>query len=318
VPLPTLKYAADRRTLLFVGIYALLVLTGWLRQEELATWHVALLLALTCLWSFFQAVITHNTVHVPIFRERPWNRAFQYLISVTYGHPVSAFVRGHNLSHHLHTQTRKDVMRTTKARFRWNLLNQALFFFCVGPSINRANRAYCQRMKTERPEWYRQFRQEWYVVWSVMALLLLLDWQKFLIWFVLPHAYGAWGIIGINYLQHDGCDFESPWNHSRNFVGRFVNWFCFNNGFHGMHHIQPNMHWSLLPEAHRERLAPWIHPNLDQKSLFVYLWTAYLWPGRRVSFDGRPHEPEPVGEDEDWIPGRAETPEGVSLGAAEA
>ncbi len=55
----------------------------------------------------------------------------------------------------------------------------------------------------------------------------------FLVFVMLPHQYAAWGIMGINFVQHDGCDGEHPYNHSRNFKGAVVNWFTFNNGFHG-------------------------------------------------------------------------------------
>ena len=48
---------------------------------------------------------------------------------MTYGYPVSPFVIGHNLSHHQHTGKDQDIARTDKLRFRWNFLNQALFFF---------------------------------------------------------------------------------------------------------------------------------------------------------------------------------------------
>ena len=86
----------------------------------------------------------------------------------------------------------------------------------------------------------------------------------------MPHLFAAFGIITINYLQHDGCDTDHAFNHSRNFTGRLVNWICFNNGFHGIHHMHPAMHWSLTPAAHAEELAPYIHPNLDQPNLLVY------------------------------------------------
>lgn len=310
-----LKYSADRRTLAFIAVYAGLVATGFARWESMSLWQHGLLVAATCLFAFFNAVIVHNIVHVPVFRRPALNRWFQYVVSVAYGHPVSAFVRGHNLSHHLHTQTRKDVMRTSKVRFRWHLLNQLLYFFVIIPDINRANQSYARKMRTERPAWFWQFVREWLSVFAVMAVLALINWQAFLLYFVLPHAYGAWGIVGINFMQHDGTDRDHEFNHSRNFVGRIVNWWAFNNGFHGLHHHRPGLHWSLLPEVHAAEIAPWVDPRLDQPSLIAYCVRTYLWPGRRETYDGKPFVPEPAGEDDDWIPGREETPEGVSLGA---
>ncbi|MCB9602891.1 MAG: hypothetical protein H6720_21450 [Sandaracinus sp.] len=31
--------------------------------------------------------------------------------------------------------------------------------------------------------------------------------------------------------------------------------------------MKPGLHWSLAPEVHAKKVAPHIHPNLDQKSL---------------------------------------------------
>ena len=90
------------------------------------------------------AVQTHNAVHCPIFKQRWLNKVYQVVLTNTYGHPVSSLVPGHTLSHHKHTQTRRDVMRTSKARFRWNLLNILGFLFIVAPYTMRADAAYTE------------------------------------------------------------------------------------------------------------------------------------------------------------------------------
>ena len=82
----------------------------------------------------------------------------------------------------------------------------------------------------------------------------------------------------MNLLQHDGCDENSEWNGSRNFVGKLVNFWTYNNGYHTIHHIEPGLHWSLLPAEHAKRVAPFIHPNLDQPSLLAYLFRCLLRP----------------------------------------
>lgn len=45
------------------------------------------------------------------------------ILTLSYGHPSSSYVPGHNLSHHKYTQTTKDFMRTSKVKYRWNFLN---------------------------------------------------------------------------------------------------------------------------------------------------------------------------------------------------
>lgn len=310
-----LRYLADIRSLAFVTVYFALVTYQWLAVPE--DWRLAVPLFLaTCVFSFFGAVITHNTIHCPVFVSRKVNRMFQVVLSLTYGSAVSAFVPGHNLSHHKHTQTAKDVMRTTKVRHQWNLLNMIEFGPKVAVAIMKNDVAYVSAMKGRHRAWFLQYQLETATVVIVTVALFVLDWQKALFYWLIPHLFAAWGIISMNYLQHDGCDHEHPYNHSRNFVGKFVNWWTFNNGFHGIHHHKPGLHWSLTPEAHKKELAPYIDPRLDQGSMFLYCVRAFIYPGRRRTFDGQRVELPAVGEDENWIPDPKETRE--DLGAVTA
>jgi fatty acid desaturase len=307
-----LRYLADLRTLAFVTTYFGLVIGQWIYPPD-QTWLAVLLVLATCVFSFFGAVITHNTIHCPVFVKRRVNQVFQVILSLTYGSPVSAFVPGHNLSHHKHTQTKRDVMRTTKVRHGLNILNMLEFAPRVALSIMRNDAAYVSAMKGTHRRWFLQYRIESAVVLSVTIGLLILDWKKALLYWLLPHLYAAWGIISINYLQHDGCDMNSRYNHSRNFVGRFVNWWTFNNGFHGIHHEQPGLHWSLTPQAHYAYFSDKIDPRLEQKSMLLFLLKTFVFPGVRSTFDGKPVQLPPASKDENWIPRPEETPE--DLGA---
>ncbi|MBK8169138.1 MAG: fatty acid desaturase [Sandaracinaceae bacterium] len=309
-----LRFRADLKTIAFVAIYFGLVAYQWIWAPS-TLWLAVPLFVLTCWFSFFGAVATHNTVHSPIWKNRTMNRISQLVLTLTYGHPVSAFVPGHNLSHHKHTQSSRDVMRTYKTRHRWHFLNGLLFMVHVGGDITKADFRYGKAMRTRNPAWFRQLCIEWGVYLGVTIVLLALDWRKFLLYFLIPHQYAAWGIITMNLLQHDGCDENSEYNHSRNFVGKVVNFWTYNNGFHTIHHEEPGLHWSLLPAAHAARIAPHIHENLDQQNILVYLWKTFFWPGKRMRYDGSEFILPPVAADEEWIPAPSETPTDVSLGA---
>lgn len=309
-----LRYRADIKTLIFVAIYFGLVAVQWIYSPRQLALAIPLLI-LTCWFSFFGAVATHNTVHSPVFKSRTMNRLFQVALTLTYGHPVSAYVPGHNLSHHKYTQSRKDVMRTSKVRFRWNLLNGMFFMSSVVKDIFFADMRFFKAMYRRNPPWFRQMMFESIVFLGAMGTMVALDWRKFLVYVLIPHQYAAWGIITMNLLQHDGCDQDSEYNHSRNFVGKVVNWFCYNNGYHTIHHMEAGLHWSLAPAEHAKRVAPFIHPNLDQASLLAYLFRTYLWPGKRLTYEGAPLILPEEGPDEEWIPSPKETPPDVSLGA---
>ena len=309
----SLRYAADRRTIAFISAYFIVLAVAY--SLPLSWWTTPFLVGLLSLISFICAVITHNTVHAPMFHARGMNRLVQVVLTLTYGHPVSAFVPGHNLSHHRHTQTERDLMRTSKLRFRWNFLNQLLFAWTVGPSVFQSNWRFAREMRTRKPAWFRQLCLEAAIFIGFVLVAFVIDWQKALLFVLIPHQYAAWGVVGINFMQHDGCDPKSPWNHSRNFTGFWTNWLTFNNGYHGIHHMKPSLHWSLLPEVHRRELAPHIHPALEEPNLVGYAFRAFVWPGRRLTYDGRPYDPPPAGVDGDWF-GRGQGLRSSDLGAS--
>lgn len=310
-----LRYAADVRSLVFVAFYFGLVAAQWIYAPS-ELWLAVPLFAATCVFSFFGAVITHNTIHCPVFVSRTVNRVFQVVLSLTYGNAVSAYVPGHNLSHHKHVQTTKDVMRTTKVRHTWNLLNMIQFAPKIAIAIMKNDAAYVGAMKGTHKKWFVQYRIETATVLVTTIALFILDWKKALIYWFIPHIYAAWGIISMNYLQHDGCDIDHPYNHSRNFVGRLVNWWTFNNGYHGIHHDKPGLHWSLLPQAHADIYHGNIDPRLEERSMFLFLVRTFIFPAKRRTFDGKPVVLPPEGRDENWIPRPEETPEDLGAIAA--
>jgi fatty acid desaturase len=267
----------------------------------MATWQIVAWVVANCLFSFFCAVIVHNTIHAPIFKGKGMNRLFQFALSFTYGHSVSAYVPGHNFSHHKYTQEAEDAIRTTKARFRINIFNQLFFFYLMSGDIVKGEFKFAARMYKERRDWFWQYAIELGLVIAVNVILLVINWKCALLFWLLPHQYAAWGIVGTNYFQHDGTDENHPYNHSRNFTGTWLNWIIFNNGYHGAHHNKPNLHWSLLPEYHDKHIRPNLHRNLDRTSLISYLVEAHIYPGKRLDYLGNPVVLPPSESDKDWV-----------------
>jgi hypothetical protein len=115
----------------------------------------------------------------------------------------------------------------------------------------------------------------------------------------------------LNLLQHDGCDGDDKYNFARNFTSPILNFFCYNNGYHGIHHVHPGLHWSELKHAHKAEVKPSLHPNLDQWSILGYMFTTFVYPGQRVDYKNdplvMPPEGDPIYEDEPWFYDVAET-----------
>jgi fatty acid desaturase len=311
------RYRADVLTLITVLGYVLYLVISWLIYPILSWPWVLVMITVHCFWQFIIATIIHNTIHVPLFHSMTLNRLFQLLLSAVHGHPVSGFVPGHNLSHHKYLQTPKDSARTSRARFRSNILNQLLFFFLLMFEIMAAEQRFVKRMRKVKPRWARQYALEVSVVFGIKIALLILDWQRTLLLLMLPNFYATWGIFGTNFWQHDGCDHEHPYNHSRSFTGRLFNLLTFNNGYHAIHHMRPEVHWSLYPEYHKREVKPNCHPVLDQPSLISYLWRTHISPGKRLDYLGNPIKmPSQVDRSEDWVEDVPNNPSvNIALGA---
>jgi fatty acid desaturase len=213
---------------------------------------------------------------------------------------VSAFVPTHNLSHHRYLESTRDVMRTPKASASWNLINLLLFAPRVSRALWRAELGYLQFAWRRRPRWRTQLLLEVATLLVLAPAFVAADWRKFVLFLAVPHAYAAWGIVTMNLLQHDGTDPGSVHNHSRSFVGWAINWITFNNGYHGVHHRRPTLHWSLAPLAHERLIAPYAHPRLMETSIIAYVFRTYVFPGRRLRFDGSLVSVRDAGSDQAW------------------
>ncbi|KAH6640055.1 fatty acid desaturase-domain-containing protein [Truncatella angustata] len=309
---PLLKHAEDTRSLGSTALFFAVFVFTWLNFSSPISGGLVSFIAWLSLFqlSFMGAVSTHNAIHAPLFWSSQWNSLYQLCLSLQYGFPVTVFIPGHNLSHHKHPQQARDFMRTTKVHYRWNLLNGLLFFWHVVLTGGDDEKMYFAAQARHNRPIVRQRRLEQVAVFGTTAVLLLLDWRRW-IWFALiPQFYAKYCILSLNLLQHDGCDVTSKYNFARNFTDPLLNYLCFNNGFHTIHHLYPGLHWSVLPRKHEELIAPHIAPSLEDPSILAYMWRTFVWPGLRLDYRGNPvvfTKEEMEMQDEPWHYDVAET-----------
>ncbi|HEU0035260.1 MAG TPA: fatty acid desaturase [Kofleriaceae bacterium] len=315
-----LRHAADRRALGLAAAHVALVaatLVAW--QAGFPGWFFAGVTApVLAASAFVQLISVHNAMHAPIFRAKRLNRAWQCALSICIGYPVSIYVPVHNLSHHLGLQTPRDILRTTEVRHGWNLLNLVHHMVMGTVHLHLLHFAYLATMRRSRPRWLAQVGYEaaaTAVYLGAIAFVVGPVAMVLLVW--LPAILGQLLMVGFGYVQHDGCDADSEYHHSRNFTSPVLNWFICDNGYHTAHHNRPALHWSRGKAAHHADVVPNMDPRLDEPSLVAYLARAFVWPGRRLRFDGRPVElPPQRARRELWTPVSAIT-SGASSGAVE-
>ena len=303
-----LRYQADLRTLLYMLLATgVLVLQWTLGQVNLFLYLFALLLAGAV------AVIAHNHNHLPMWRVRWMNVLTDYWITLFYGFPAFAWIPTHNQNHHHFVNKEGDYTKTWRYSERNNLATLLSY-----PSISSYHQqkpiaAYLKDMRRRRPGVFCLAIGQYLALVLFVGGALLVDWRKALLFIVIPQQFGLFTVLVFNYLQHVHADEESEWNHSRNFVGKWFNFFYFNNGYHTVHHKQAATHWSLTPAAHAQ-IAHHIDPALNESNVLWYLLRTFLlapvfhrWRGRNLRLERMDKETPPgpftpPGPRDNWVP----------------
>ena len=263
-----LRYRADRRSVLVVGLALVLVLLpqGW---RPPGAWAGAWLFA-ACLACFLSSLIAHNHMHCLTFRAPLLNAAFDVALSIARGHTASGIVVPHNLNHHRLAGAAGDWIRPQLAGSGLGWLR--LLRYVGRASVNML----LQRRRPEAPRLSRRrqarLRVEQAALAIAIASLVVHDVRAFLLFAALPWLVGLGLLVGVNLLQHDRCEPGHGLAGSRNFVGTLGNWLCFNNGFHTAHHLEPGRHWSELPASHLALRSALPRPDLEQASILAFLW----------------------------------------------
>ncbi len=267
---------SDVRSLVFIAALLLLIGLQWCGAAR-----DSVLYAATLWLSFVACIVNHNHQHCATFCSAVGNRLFGILLTFSIGQPATAIVPMHNHNHHPHNNSAHDYVRVSQVTYRWNLLNLLLFPFVAVKNYAAVKSQQMRQWRRLDPRLFAQLRWERTLFYPTLLLLVFARPVETVQFCILPYLFGQWSIIAINLVQHDGCDAQSRHNHSRNFTGRWLNWWTLNNGYHTAHHMRPQMHWSRLPTLHAEIQAS-IHPKLRRGSLLWTLFQFYLWPGRRA------------------------------------
>ncbi|CAD7937882.1 unnamed protein product [Amoebophrya sp. A25] len=160
----------------------------------------------TCSFAFFSATIVHNCIHFAQFRNYHVNTLWNIVLTHTYGHPVSTLIPGHNLSHHKYVQTPKDIMRTTRMQWRWNLINCLMFAPSIAWNTAQQDAKYF-KVAYEKGNVWMFYRMRIEQI-SYYPLQVYLAYCHFYAWWwviLVPQLWAKLALITMNMLQHDGC-----------------------------------------------------------------------------------------------------------------
>ncbi|MEP5611063.1 MAG: fatty acid desaturase [Cyclobacteriaceae bacterium] len=270
-----LRYLADVRSVVYMIVTTSLLVVLWQWSSQMNQALFILLYSMQLVLAVSVSVMTHNHQHLTMWKNKWLNVLTDNWLSVFYGFPVYAWIPTHNMNHHRHINTQEDYTRTFRYSEKNNLLTLLSYPSISGYFQQKAVGTYFKGLKSKNKEKYYLCWLQWICVISVVVVALIVDWKKALIFVVVPQQVSMFAVLIFNYIQHVHADEEDEFNNSRNFTGAIMNFVLLNNGYHTAHHVATSLHWSELPEKHKE-LAPKIDPVLNVNNFAWFMFSNYI------------------------------------------
>lgn len=270
-----LKYQADIRTVFFMIITTALLVLLWLYGATLNWWLWTPLYLLQLIMAVSVSVMTHNHKHLAMWKSKFMNIMTDNWLTMFYGFPVFAWEPTHMNNHHVHVNTEEDYTRTHRYTEKNNL-----FTLLTYPSISSRFQMkhvvdfFFSRWEVSKKKFFFNTLQV-ISLFVFIAVALVIDWQKALVYVIIPQQISVYSVLIFNYIQHVHADEETKYNNSRNMTGAILNFVLINNGFHTAHHISPGAHWSKLKEKHY-KLEDKIDPSLNENNFGWFILRTYI------------------------------------------
>jgi len=264
-----LKDNADVKSLIYIFITTALFIAQWMWwgfNPFIYTWFLFMSVAVS--------VMTHNHNHLPMWRSKVMNVLTDWWLTVFYGFPIFAWIPTHNKNHHRFNNREGDDSITYRVSEKNNFFTLISYPTISGYYQQKAIFTYLKEMKANNKEkfWISISQYAVLVLWIAAALII--DWEKALLFVIIPQQVSLFSVLIFNYVQHVHADEESEWNHSRNFTG-LLNFMLFNNGYHTIHHQKAGLHWNKAAKAHNE-IENNIDPILLERSFWWYIVRSYF------------------------------------------
>lgn len=267
-----MRHKEDFRTLVTMLVFVLL------QAGMIVYWADASLLLRVFFFIFnswmilIVTMINHNHQHLSVFHSPVLNQCLNFVISGFILAPASRLHAVHHYNHHRHYQGHEDWTHYSLVPNDVKGLKRGLLYvWRAGLKMSR-NRKTLQIPDALK----RSMNMERAFVFVYSVLLIWFSYKAYFFFMLPSMIVGLSLLLLFNLADHDGCELESDFAHSRNFLSSWDNWISFNNGYHTAHHLRPGMHWSLYPEYHDQEVQPKLdHDLVVRKSIFHYIATRY-------------------------------------------
>jgi len=249
-----------------------------------------LALAYWFVWAFVfldrVTLMLHCTSHRTLFsrRVRWMNSYVPWILGPFYGQTPNTYFSHHVAMHHVEDNLPGDLSSTMPYR-RDSFLHWMRYFgrFLVLTVVLLP--VYFYRKGRSGLAW-RSVAGE-LAFWTVVAGLALLNFEATLVVFVVPVLVVRVLMMAGNWAQHAFIEPGDPANDYRNSVTCIncrYNARCFNDGYHIVHHLRPQQHWTELPAEFETRREVYgkhdavVFEGIDFFTVWLYLmlrrWSA--------------------------------------------
>lgn len=246
-----------------ISIVILRVLV-WLYMSAV---HIYIIIPLISL-VFILYTVKHNHLHHNMLSRGWQNHVFEHVMNIFTGTTFSSLKIVHLANHHREENKSNDWGHTKPFERRNQLYGLLIYVFVTPYRFIKGKKHWIRENGNDRIK--KRIKEESYVLAGAYILLITINPLNTILFIILPNLLCQFVLIAFNYIQHSGCDPNSPYNHSRNFTGKWLNFFTFNNGYHTVHHLRPHAHWSAYPSFHasiKSKIDPQL--NIDNFPIFL-------------------------------------------------
>lgn len=240
-----LRYPEDRWPLAYTSMVLAVQLGLFFAVESL--WVTAVCVILFQPVQAVAIACNHYQHHINVFKVRWLNRVYETILFLQTGTPPYLITLHHNLGHHPHyLEPELDTLCWQRPGGSPRSLFECLVKNFTG------HLTWTIALGRQYPRVYRRLKIMTVVSLLTLSVFLYLDPAKAMIVFVGPMLLAIFNVARLGYDQHAGLDLNDHLSASRNIESHLYNLVTFNSGYHTAHHVKPGLHWSKLPEFHRE------------------------------------------------------------------
>jgi beta-carotene hydroxylase len=258
-----LRFHADRLSVAFT----LLAFAAHAAAYWFASPLVAVLSAIPLfVVSTMVAPLGHHHQHVNVFRNGALNRIYDLVLALQTGAGPYTWVLHHNLGHHLNYLkqppgtppdeshwARSDGTPMGRVEYTLHL------FFDHQRDVHRVGKHH--------PKVYRAFWLMRLPLYAVTGALLVAKPFNFAFVVAIPAILTMLHTCWATYEHHAGQPTTSHYEATVNRINPLFNVLSWNLGYHTAHHLRPGLHWSELPELHRD-----IEEKIPERQILNMFW----------------------------------------------